>query len=67
MKNSQIERAKIVLAITGCSGSIYAKKLLEKLRQLKVLSEEIAVIFSDTAKEIWAGEKYSPLLPSEDF
>ena len=69
-KNSQIENRKIVLAITGASGSIYAKKLLEKLRQLSSPPEEIAVIFSDTAKEIWeseTGEKYSPLLPAKIF
>ncbi len=69
-KNSQIENRKIVLAITGASGSIYAKKLLEKLRQLNSPPEEIAVIFSDTAKEIWESEteeKYSPLLPAKIF
>jgi 4-hydroxy-3-polyprenylbenzoate decarboxylase len=47
---------KIILAITGASGSIYAYKLLDKLHRLQDPIEEIAVIFSDTGKEIWASE-----------
>jgi 4-hydroxy-3-polyprenylbenzoate decarboxylase len=47
---------KIVLAITGASGSIYTRLLLEKLRTLKNPPEEIAVILSATAKEIWLAE-----------
>jgi flavin prenyltransferase len=50
------KRRKIVLAITGASGSIYAYKLLEKLHDLQTPLEEIAVIFSDTGKEIWESE-----------
>ena len=53
---------KIIVAITGASGSVYAKKLLDKLLVLKTIPEEIAVIFSDNAKEIWkfeTGKKYS--------
>ena len=40
---------KIILAITGASGAIYAKLLLDKLNALKL---KPAVIFSDNAKEI---------------
>jgi 4-hydroxy-3-polyprenylbenzoate decarboxylase len=61
---------KIVLAITGASGSIYARKLLEKLRQLKNPPEEIAVILSDTAKEIWlaeTGEKFKAEYPAKEY
>ena len=61
---------KIVLAITGASGSIYALKLLENLQQLKSPPEEIAVIFSETAKEIWVaetGQKYTPLFPAKEY
>lgn len=61
---------KIILAITGASGSIYAYKILEKLRQLKITPEEIAVIFSETAKEIWEaeiGSKFSPAPPAKEF
>lgn len=61
---------KIVLAITGASGSVYALKLLEKLSQLKTPPEEVAVIFSDPAKEIWVaetGQKYSPVYPAKEY
>ena len=47
---------KLILAITGASGSIYAQKLLEVLRNLNNPPEEIAVIFSGIAGEIWKYE-----------
>jgi 4-hydroxy-3-polyprenylbenzoate decarboxylase len=49
-------KRKIVLAITGASGSIYAYKLLERLNGLEAPLKEIAVIFSETGKEIWESE-----------
>jgi 4-hydroxy-3-polyprenylbenzoate decarboxylase len=61
---------KIILAITGASGAIYAQQLLRKLSGLKNHPEEIAVIFSDTAKEIWkyeTGSKYAPEPPAKEF
>jgi 4-hydroxy-3-polyprenylbenzoate decarboxylase len=61
---------KIILAVTGASGSIYALKLLETLKQLKSPPEEVAVVFSDTAKEIWMAEtgvKYAPEYPAKEF
>ncbi|MEI6049141.1 MAG: UbiX family flavin prenyltransferase [Bacteroidota bacterium] len=66
----ELRNRKIVLAITGASGSIYALKLIEKLKQLKNPPEEIAVIFSETAKEIWeaeTGQKYVASLPAKEF
>ena len=56
MNHSANKIRKIVLAITGASGSIYAYKLLEKFQQLQFPPQEIAVIFSETAKEIWKAE-----------
>jgi 4-hydroxy-3-polyprenylbenzoate decarboxylase len=47
---------KIIIAVTGASGSIYAQKLLDKLYNLKTPPSEIAVVFSDNAKEIWKYE-----------
>ena len=61
---------KIVVAITGASGSIYALKLLENLQKLKSPPEEIAVIFSETAKEIWVaetGQKFTPTFPAKEY
>lgn len=47
---------KIVLAITGASGSVYAQKLLDKLQKLQFPPEEIAVILSSTGRDIWLDE-----------
>ncbi|MCA0429471.1 MAG: UbiX family flavin prenyltransferase [Bacteroidetes bacterium] len=44
---------KIAVAITGASGSIYAKLLLDKLNNLKNNFEEISLILSDNAKDVW--------------
>jgi len=56
-------KRKIILAITGASGSIYALKLLEKLKALKEPPSEIAVVLSDTAKEIWEYELEQKFIP----
>jgi 4-hydroxy-3-polyprenylbenzoate decarboxylase len=50
------QKRNIVLAITGASGSIYAYKILERLHEIQAPVEEIAVIFSDTGKQIWNSE-----------
>jgi 4-hydroxy-3-polyprenylbenzoate decarboxylase len=56
MKYPENHSRKVVLAITGASGSIYAYKLLNRLHEIQAPIEEIAVIFSDTGKEIWNAE-----------
>jgi 4-hydroxy-3-polyprenylbenzoate decarboxylase len=61
---------KLIVAVTGASGSVYALKLLAKLSSLKMPPAEIAVVFSDTAKEIWeheTGRKYEPVPPVKVF
>lgn len=47
---------KIVIAISGASGSIYAKILVEKLLLIKGQWQELAIVMSDNAKEIWQTE-----------
>jgi flavin prenyltransferase len=49
-------KKKIVIAITGASGSIYAKLLLDSLLQLHEQIGETAVVMSDNAKDIWKFE-----------
>ena len=56
MKYPENHPRKIILAITGASGSIYAYKLLNRLHEIQAPIEEIAVVFSDTGKEIWKAE-----------
>ena len=47
---------KIVIAITGASGSVYAKVLLTKLLQLKEYHTDLAVVMTDNAKQVWQTE-----------
>ena len=47
---------KIVVAITGASGSIYAKVLLKKLQALNDQIEACGVIISENAKHVWKFE-----------
>ncbi|MBT4478467.1 MAG: UbiX family flavin prenyltransferase [Flavobacteriales bacterium] len=53
MKNT---KQKIIVAVTGASGSIYAKVLFEKLQKLSNQIEEIGVVMSDNAKFVWETE-----------
>jgi len=47
---------KIVIAITGASGSLYSKLLLEKLEKLRDQWDEAAVIITENAKQVWQTE-----------
>ena len=52
------KKHKIVVAVTGASGSIYAKLLFEKLQKLFALGgknqlNNVGVVFSNNAKDIW--------------
>ncbi|HSU28806.1 MAG TPA: UbiX family flavin prenyltransferase [Chitinophagaceae bacterium] len=47
---------KVVVAITGASGSIYPKILLEKLITAKEQWSELSVVMTENAKEVWKTE-----------
>ncbi|MBS4042739.1 MAG: UbiX family flavin prenyltransferase [Chitinophagaceae bacterium] len=47
---------KIVIAITGASGSIYAKVLIESLLQVKEQWSNLALVMSNNAKQVWEME-----------
>ena len=53
---------KIVVAITGASGSIYASLLLTKLLQMKEHIAELSLVITDNAKLVWKTE-----LENEDY
>jgi flavin prenyltransferase len=47
---------RLVIGITGASGSVYASRLLDKLIAHQEMLEEVALIFSHTAKKVWEYE-----------
>lgn len=53
---------KLVVSITGASGSIYAKLLLDKLVLLSEQIEQVGVVMSANAKDVWKHE-----LDNEDY
>lgn len=53
---------KIIVSITGASGSIYAKVLLDKLTKLSNQIEQVGIVMSNNAKDVWKLE-----LGNEDY
>jgi flavin prenyltransferase len=49
-------KRKIVVAVTGASGAIYAKVLLDTLHSLNPAPEAVGVVMSDNAKDVWKFE-----------
>jgi len=47
---------RIIIGITGASGSVYAKVMLDKLLLLKEQWEEVGIVMSKNAKEVWHTE-----------
>ena len=47
---------KIVLAITGASGSIYPKLLIEKMMGMRSQFQDLSVVMSGNAKTVWETE-----------
>ncbi len=50
------QKKKIVVAITGASGSIYAKTLLDKLQQLPDQWEALDIVMTENARQVWETE-----------
>lgn len=53
---------KVIVAITGASGSLYAKILLDKLMQLRGSWDALDMVMTENAKEVWKTE-----LGNEDY
>jgi 4-hydroxy-3-polyprenylbenzoate decarboxylase len=51
-----MSKKKIIIGITGASGAIYAKVLLDKLQLLEQQIAKIGVVMSDNAKKVWEYE-----------
>lgn len=49
-------KKKIAIAITGASGSIYAKVLIDKLHKIQDQIDEVSIVMSENAKFVWKEE-----------
>jgi len=47
---------KIVVAITGASGSIYARSLIGKILAMKDQYDELGMVMTENAKQVWETE-----------
>jgi 4-hydroxy-3-polyprenylbenzoate decarboxylase len=56
-----ITKAKIAIGITGASGAIYAKVLLDKLHAISEQWEAVGVVMSDNARTVWQYELESDM------
>ena len=56
------QKHKLIVSISGASGSIYAKVLLDKLVGLSLQIEQVGVVMSANAKDVWKHE-----LGNEDY
>ena len=50
------KKKKIIVAVTGASGSVYASLLLKKLDALKEQIEDVGVVMSTNAVDVWQHE-----------
>ena len=53
---------KLIISITGASGSIYAKCLLDSLVKIQNQLDAVGIVMSDNAKYVWETE-----LGNKDF
>jgi flavin prenyltransferase len=51
-----VKKKKIIIGITGASGAIYAKVLMDRMHQLQEQIDTIGLVFSDNAKTVWEYE-----------
>ncbi len=62
MSNQSSPVNKIVIAITGASGSVYPKLLLDKLFVIKEQWNELSIVMTENARLVWETE-----LENKDF
>ncbi len=58
------EIPKIILAVTGASGAMYARLLAEKLLEVTPAGTTLDMLFSETGRAIWQQETNNAPIPS---
>jgi len=51
-----MRKKKVIVAVTGASGAIYARLLLDNLLKLADQTARVGVVMSDNAKQVWEHE-----------
>ncbi len=51
-----MQKQKLIIAVTGASGAVYAKNLVEKVELLDHQIEECCLIFSEVSRQVWEYE-----------
>lgn len=51
-----MKKHKVVVGVTGASGAVYAKVLFDKLSKMQDQLEEVGVVMSDNAGDVWQYE-----------
>lgn len=51
-----MKKRKVIVAITGASGAIYAKVLLDRLAEMSDQIDQVGLVMSDNAKDVWRYE-----------
>jgi len=59
-----MSKRKIIIAITGASGSIYAKRLIERFEEHTAQVKNLEIVFSDAGKQVWNFEIKKELIPN---
>ena len=49
-------KKKLAIGITGASGAIYASTLIHRLQGLSDQLEEVGIVMTDNAKDVWEHE-----------
>lgn len=49
-------KKKVVIAVTGASGAVYAKQLIKCISEMKEQISDYGIVFSENAKEVWKHE-----------
>lgn len=65
--NQKINMRKIAVAVTGASGSVYAKVLFDKLDQMQDQIADLGIVMSDNAKDVWMHELGNKSYDGYDF
>lgn len=51
-----MKKIRLIIGVTGASGSVYGKLLIDKVKSLEDQVDECGIVFSDNARAVWSYE-----------